>query len=446
MEIFLEDEFSDAIEKLKDNPRQTKEIINLLLHSIKTGTFVQILNVENRIHELANSNPYFSQDYVRKYVELFKDDWFLFSEPYRVHYFLPDNIGPIIPVVGEIDHSGTPERIIKVQFFRALIQKYNANYRNLCDMQQIAERLALIAETTPFVINPFTHSDLSNFDSLVDKSIKLIDDIEENANFQVHSFQICEELKKFPILRGYIETFLAGCIRDEHYSPLLLFLKENTDLNDAYLSELERGIALYESLPNEKNSTLNRIKREIKKQLENNEDFGDFLSELLIMNKLGKGRIVVKDKKIGEKHIDLEIKLAQKKILLEIRAPKMQRDSTIARAGFLRNKFDDAIIDKRRQLKEGLRLDTNPSIIADNLIYYVVIDGSKTPVAQDCMDLFVNENQENDLVSGVIVFRPLLGVAKSHHLALSGWIKNNPKGKNVLSTGELKNMYKILFE
>jgi hypothetical protein len=352
----------------------------------------------------------------------------------------------MIPVVGEIDHSFTPERLIKVQFFRALIQKCHANCKNLCDMQQIAERLASIADTTPFVTNPFENSDLSNFDSLVDKSLKLIDNIEERANFQVHFFQICKNLKKFPILKGYVEIFLAECIRDQRFSSLLWLLKENIDIYDAYLSELERGIALYESLPNEKKSTPKRIKNEIKTQLENNEDLGDFLSEILIMNKLGKDRIFVKDKKIGKKHIDLEIKLGQKKILLEIRAPNMQRESTITRGGFLKNKFDDAIVDKRRQLKEGLSSDTNPSIIAENLIYYVIIDGSKTPFAHDCMDLFINENQENDLVSGVIVFRPLPKLSKPHHLALSGWIKNNPKGKNVLSTDELNEIYKILFE
>lgn len=445
MEIILEEEFSKAVVNLNNNPFQCEEILNLLLQSIKSGTLIQILNVDNRVHEIANSNPYFSQEYIRKYVVLCRDYWFL-PEPPSVHYFLPDNIGPMIPVVGEIDHSFTPERLIKVQFFRALIQKCHANCKNLCDMQQIAERLASIADTTPFVTNPFENSDLSNFDSLVDKSLKLIDNIEERANFQVHFFQICKNLKKFPILKGYVEIFLAECIRDQRFSSLLWLLKENIDIYDASLSELERGIALYESLPNEKKSTPKRIKNEIKTQLENNEDLGDFLSEILIMNKLGKDRIFVKDKKIGKKHIDLEIKLGQKKILLEIRAPNMQRESTITRGGFLKNKFDDAIVDKRRQLKEGLSSDTNPSIIAENLIYYVIIDGSKTPFAHDCMDLFINENQENDLVSGVIVFRPLPKLSKPHHLALSGWIKNNPKGKNVLSTDELNEIYKILFE
>jgi hypothetical protein len=311
-------------------------------------------------------------------------------------------------------------------------------------MQQIAIRLEEIADSTPFVANPYKKSDLNNFDTLVSKSLELIDRIEDRAEFKVYFYQICKNLKKYPILKGYIEIFLAGCIWKERYSPLLWLLGGNSDHNE-YLSELEQGIKLYEVLPNEKNTTPKRIKAEIKKQLENYEDLGDFLSELLIINRFGEKRIVVKDKKIGNKYIDLEIQLGEKKVLFEIRAPNMQADSKLTGGGFLKNKFEYAIVDKRRQLRDGLSSDTNPLVIADNLYYYVVIDGGKTPIAQDVMDLFTEENQKNDLVSGVIVFRPRENHTCSHNLALSGWIKNNPKGRNVLSKDELNEIEKILF-
>jgi hypothetical protein len=122
----------------------------------------------------------------------------------------------------------------------------------------------------------------------------------------------------------------------------------------------------------------------------------------------------------------------------------MQRDATICGSGFLKNKFDTAIVDKRRQLKQGLSSDINPLIDTNNLFYYVVIDGSKTPIAQGYMDLFIQENQQNDLVSGVIVFRPR--IIDAHHIALYGWIKNNPKARNMLSLEEKKELRDILFE
>jgi hypothetical protein len=441
--IFLEEEFSDAVTRLQTNPLQTDEILILLLGSIRKGTLYQILNVEQRVHEIANSNPVFSQKYIRKYVELCNDLWVL--APPSVHFFLSDNIGPLIPAVSGIDHSLLHERLIKMHFFRALIQKCDSNCKNLSEMQVLAERLAEIAESTPFVINPYKPGDLGNYNSLVDKSLHLIEDIEDRAQYNVHYYQICRNLSRCSILKGYVELFLIKCIRDQRFSSLLWLLAENSELHDAYLCEFERGLQLYESLPNEKHTTIGRIKKEIKNQLENNEDFGDFLSELLIMNKFGSGQILVKDKKIGKKFIDLEIRLRDKKVLFEIRAPEMQRDSTITGVGFLRNKFDDAIIDKRRQLKEGLDQNLDPLITPEDILFYVVIDGSKTPIAHDCMDLFVNENQENDLVSGVIVFRPINKITKAHHLSLSGWIKNNPKGRNVLSPDELTELSQILF-
>jgi hypothetical protein len=377
-------------------------------------------------------------------VESCKDLWFL-SEPPSVHFFLSDKIGPLIHVVGGIDHSLLPERLIKMQFFRALIQKCDSNCKNLSEMQSLAERLAEIAETTPFVANPYKRKDLSNYTALVDKSLQLIEDIETRAQYNVHFYQICRNLNRCPTLKAYVELFLIECIRDQRFSSLLWLLAENTDVHDAYLCELERGLQLYESIPNEKHTTIGRIKKEIKNQLGKNEDFGDLLSEFLIMNKVGRGRIIVKDKKIGKKFIDLEIRLGAKKILFEITAPEMQRDSRITGVGFLKNKYDDAIVDKRRQLREGLDHNKDPLILTEDIFFYVVIDGSKTPIAHDCMDLFVNENQVNDLVSGVIVYRPLNKVTKIHHLTLSGWIKNNPKGRNVLSPDELTELSQILF-
>jgi len=233
------------------------------------------------------------------------------------------------------------------------------------------------------------------------------------------------------------------CVRDQQFSPLLSLLIDDTEENQVILNELDHGIQLYQTLRNEKNTTDLRITLEIEKQLKNENDFWNFLSELIIMNKIGKDRILVKDKKIGSKYIDLAVQLGEKTVLLEITTPDIQRDAKILNAGFLTSKYDSAIDAKRQQLSEGLKNDSR--IDSSDLFYFVVIDGSKTPIEYEEMNLFTHNNQDDDLVSCVIIVRRKFIPGELQHYKLIGKIITNPKGKNILPSTEIEKLNRIIF-
>jgi hypothetical protein len=157
-------------------------------------------------------------------------------------------------------------------------------------------------------------------------------------------------------------------------------------------------------------------------------------------------RIIVKDKKIGVNDLDLEVRLSNRKLLLEITVPEIQRDAQIHGAGFLGSKFDSAVDAKRKQLNHGLETNTNFGIIAEDILFYVVIDGSYTPSAYELIDLFTHNNQENDLVGGVIIVRRNDFSNTIPKIQLSGRIINNPKARNVLSEEEINELSWTLFE
>jgi len=439
--IFLNETFS----KLEQPPQNTEEILKFLFDLIKNNKISCISNIENRIHEIANTNPNFSRAYILQYSEKFRDSWFLYELPLFVHYFFPDNIGFVMSAVRQIDHSSLQKRMIKIQFLRVLIQKCFSNDRNLGDMQSIVTPLMEIADATPYVTNPFRPSDMNKLDTLVDKALRLITNIEDRAHLQdLDIIQIQRNLARFPLIEKYCADFLKHCLGTQKYSPLLELLDELNVKNQALLSEIDDGIYLYEITRNEKCSTSQQLTKNIQDQLTDENRFWTLVTELIIMNRFGSQMIVVKDKKIGVKDLDLEVQLPDRTIILEITVPEMQRDAQILGGGFLASKFDSAIDAKRKQLKHGLETNTNSGIIAENLLFYVIIDGSYTPYAYELIDLFTHNNQKNDLVGGVIIVRRNDRYT-SPFVQLSGTIIHNPKGRNKLSKEEENELSRIIF-
>jgi len=444
--ISLNESFTDLCVKLEQRPQETDEILSFLFDRLKDGKFLNIENIENRIHEIANTNPTFSQNYILKYSREFRDQWWVYESPPFVQFFLPDNIGFVISAVTQIDHSTIPERMIKMQFLRALIQKCDANCQNLVDIQAIATHLAGIADSIPYVKNPFKLSDMSTYCTLVDKSITLIIKIEERAHLDDLDFQkIFASLSKYPHIHRYCANFLQKCMKNQIYSPLLELLNDNTLSNKALLSEINEGIYLLEIVKNGKYSTPQQLTKSIQDRLYDENQFWTLVAELIITNRFGSRKIVVKDKKIGVKDIDLEVQLPNRTILLEITTPDLQRDAQIQGAGFLLSKFDSAIDAKRKQLARGLATNCDPTIRGEDLLFYVVIDGSFTPNAYEFIGLFTHNNQENDIVGGAIVVRRNNDSNNCPLVQLSGRIIHNPNGRNALSEKEENELCNTLF-
>jgi hypothetical protein len=147
--------------------------------------------------------------------------------------------------------------MIKIQFLKILIQICYSNRRNLNDMQSIVSQLAEIAKATPYVTNPYKSSDMNKFDALVDKSLKLITNIEDRAHLQDLDIKKIQcNLVCYPLIAKYCEDFLKHCVDTQKYSPLLDLLSEVDTKNHALLSEINNGICIYEGTRNDKCSTL----------------------------------------------------------------------------------------------------------------------------------------------------------------------------------------------
>jgi len=444
--VSLNETFTDLYTKLEQKPHDADELLTFLFERLKDGKFLNIENIENRIHELANTNPDFSRSYILKYSREFRDRWWVYESPQFIRFFLPDNIGFVISAVKQIDHSPLPERMIKMQFLRALIQKCDANCQNLDNMQFIAIHLAEITNSIPYVENPFKPSDMNTYQTLVDKSLSLISKIEERAHLNDLNFKkIQSSLSTYPFIGRYCADFLQICIKNRTYSPLLELLSEESPSNNALLSEINEGIRLSEMIKNGKYSTPRQLAKGVQDRLCDENQFWTLVTEFIITNRFGCRKIVVKDKKIGLKDIDLEVQLSRRKILLEITTPDLQRDAQIQGSGFLSSKFDSAIDAKRKQLTQGLASNCDPSLKEEDLLFYVVIDGSYTPYAYEFIDLFTHNNQESDIVGGVIIVRRNDSSNNCPLVQLSGRIIHNPKGRNALSKKEENELCHFLF-
>jgi hypothetical protein len=293
--ISLNESFTELCAKIELKPQETDEILIFLFDRLKDGKFLYIQNIKNRIHEIANTNPKFSQNYIVKYSKEFSNQWWVFESPLYIHSFLPDNIGFVISAVKQIDHSVIPERMIKMQFLRALIQKCDANCQNLTDIQAIATHLAEIADSISYVKNPFKPSHMNSYRTLVDDSITLITKIEERAHLDNLDFsKIFSSLSKYSHIHRYCAVFLQRCMKNRTYSPLLELLSDNNPSNIALLWEINTGIRLSEKINNEKYLTLRQLTEGIRDRLCDENQFWTLVSELIITNRFGSRKIVVK--------------------------------------------------------------------------------------------------------------------------------------------------------
>ena len=61
------------------------------------------------------------------------------------------------------------------------------------------------------------------------------------------------------------------------------------------------------------------------------------------------------------------------------------------------------------------------------------------------MNLFTHNNQDDDLVSCVIIVRRKFIPGELQHYKLIGKIITNPKGKNILPSTEIEKLNRIIF-
>ena len=218
------------------------------------------------------------------------------------------------------------------------------------------------------------------------------------------------------------------------------------------LSVLNTGIKFYETLPNELRITKKDIENDIYSILSDETRFWDFLSELIVLNRLStvfdKDRVIIKDKQFGKKKndanfIDFEIQMKMRNILLEVTSPKMQKSVLFHDVGFLNNHYASRLSKKRDQLKKGLK---KADIPAEDFFepYFVIIDTTNTSLGYSYQDFFERSVNGLDIISGIILlaWTPIFKNNRPQ-IAISGTIYSNPRGKNLLSENETTELNQI---
>ena len=493
---------------LRNHPSQLNAILDLYFYWINKGLYFKIRNFEWILEEIMKKDnsilPLFIKSFRKideKYSYVIVPDIFQHLVKYNIEIGISEAI--------KLKSKNKIEKLIKSKLLEVIIGCCYSDKKNARHIQELAKYLLQEAQQKPY-INIVIKSNLINspkltkeeYNILVDKVSKLLEDLRtKKEKYDFNS--LAKTLKKYPIVNKYGEDILRNCKEKKIHSPLLRLLdEEEPDLTKikiredeskltkaikldflrsqfwpkAYLTELNNGLSLFEKIKNPKYDTKEKKKKYIRDMLLNEQSFWGFLSELIVMNRLGEERIKFKDRIFGNKDIDIETEIFNKPLFFEITHPRMDRKLRLANKMIeLKNRAFSIIENKYKQImKSGVY--EHPEYM-DNFYFYVVIDISGSMIDEyDLLDslfgtlkmsLIFNKktgevikefaarsqdslsykNKKTETVSGVIYFKEELGFREnlSPYIKLNGKIINNPFGTRVLSEKEMKRLNSILF-
>jgi hypothetical protein len=458
----------DVIDYIEQNPKKTKIILDLTFPRIFTPEGYSLCQF---IAKAANLNPRITEGYIKRYYSEFSHLWPTYDSPLLCECFISNNLDAALKTLETIPAKSRDDILFKVQFYRCILQKCETDIQSVQPLiQKIANHIKDAAQSIPYVSN-LNYTKKECITSILEKSLQLIDEIEDRIHIKEFDYaQLNQTLDNYPQLKKYAGQIISDCQQKKKFSSLLWLL----DLGDAekniydrgipqkpgdilykqcVLEILNRGIQLYTSLPNQKSTTLIRKENDLKSKLKNENEFWDLISELIILLRISDSpmgsQILIKDRQIGQKKnestfIDIEIELPQRKVLLEITSPRMQKNVLFQKAGFLTNHYASVIGGKREQLNKGLKKE-NTAIDNFSEPYYIIIDTTKTPFGYTCQDIFEYTSTGIDLVGGIILINWMPVIKNNHpHIEISATIRHNPNGKNLLSNDETTELKRIL--
>jgi hypothetical protein len=507
----------DANEKVLDEivmclgryPSKNREILFLCFYWINKGLYFKIRNFDWVLEQLMKKDNSLLSLFI-KYFRKVNLPYSLVIIPSIFEKLAKHNIRLAITEVKSIAPKGKLERQIKLELFRVIIGCIYKDKKNLAHVQRVAKYLLDISKDRPYIkanINKelLTTQDLNEnkFNDLVDKVYNLINEMKVRWDKRFNYSKIFDNLKKYPYVKKYGEEVIQRCKDDKKYSPLFWLLEnEVPDISKykltgkeneldraikanyirgefwprAYLNELDKGLYLFEKINNPKRKTNREKKKYIQDILKSNESFWNFLSELIVMNRLV-NQIKSKDFVIGENDVDLEAELFNKTIFFEITSPDIDRKLKLANGAIaLKNKAFSVIEKKYKQLmKSGICSEPK---YKDKFYFYIIIDISNSTIDEYVLlnalfgseqlklifdkkerkvvdqyasrdtDSIGHKNIRTEVISGVIYFKRELFFRKDEKpfIKLIGKIINNPFGKRTLSEKELTELSKILFD
>ena len=490
-------------------PSRNRKIIFLYFYWINKGLYFKIKNFDWVLDQLMKRDNSLLSLFI-KYFKKINVPYSYVIVPSIFEKLAKHNIRLAITEVKSITPKGKLERQIKLELFRVIIGCIYKNKKYLAHVQRIAKYLIDKAKDRPYIkvnINKelLTAQDLdiNKFNDLVDKVYNLINEMKVRWDKRFNYSKIFDNLKKYPYVKKYGEEVIQKCRDGKNYCPLFWLLEnEIPDISKykltggeseldraikvnyirsefwpkAYLSELDKGLHLFEKINNPKRKTNEKKKKYIQDNLKSNESFWNFLSELIVMNRLV-NQIKSKDFVIGENDIDLEAELFNKTIFFEITSPDIDRNLKLANGAVaLKNKAFSVIEKKYQQLmKSGI---CNEPKYKDKFYFYIIIDISNSTIddymllnalfgseqlklifdkkegkvvdqyATRDTDSIGHKNIRTEVISGVIYFKRELFFGKDGKpfISLIGKIINSPFGKRTLSEKELVELSKILFD
>ena len=460
----------EVIDYIEQNPKNTKEILDLVVPRIFTDGYTLC----QPIARAAERNPEITEEYIRL---CFSDSdfrsKFLIQDctPPLFHCFLSNNFMIALNFLQKYS-SNSPEQIhIKLHFYRFILQKCeNEGINEDAIIRKIAQLLDNEIQSLPFAPRLIYNIEKGSVSELRDKSLELIEVVTIRQIFADLCYEsMLSGLCWYDFLKKYGDKIVKECRDKKQYSPLLFLLDFSILKKNVYgrevienpiniinniirLSVLNTGIKFYETLPNELRITKKDIENDIYSILSDETRFWDFLSELIVLNRLStvfdKDRVIIKDKQFGKKKndanfIDFEIQMKMRNILLEVTSPKMQKSVLFHDVGFLNNHYASRLSKKRDQLKKGLK---KADIPAEDFFepYFVIIDTTNTSLGYSYQDFFERSVNGLDIISGIILlaWTPIFKNNRPQ-IAISGTIYSNPRGKNLLSENETTELNQI---
>src|SRR5208283_684661 len=309
----------EVIDYIEQNPKNTKEILDLAFPRIFTPDGYFLCQF---IAKAANLNSRITEEYIRRYYSEFPQLWPTYDSPRLGECFISNNFDTALKTLENIPTNSREDIQFKVQFYRCILRKCETEIQSVHPLiQKIANHLKDDAQSIPYVSN-LKYTKKECITSILEKSLQLIDEIEDRIHIKEFDYaQLNQTLDNYPQLKKYARQMLSDCQQKRKYSSLLWLL----DLGDAekniydrvipqkpkdilykqcLLEILNNGIRLYESLLNQKSTTIKRKEMDLKSKLKNENEFWDLISELIILLRISDSpqgsRTLIKDRQIGQ--------------------------------------------------------------------------------------------------------------------------------------------------
>ena len=496
------------IMSLRRYPKAKSKILDLYFYWINKGVDYKISHFDWVLEEIMKKEPSILNLFLMRFHEIKNISKRHVITPHLFESLAKQDTSRSLKEIKKLRPKNKRERLMIFNMYEKIIGLCYENETLYPNINELAKILLNLKKSRNYISakidkNYLDKSSINkkNYDSLVNQTRNLLDQLRtrsESFNYP----KIYNNLEKYKVIKKICNVLVNDCENEGLYSPLLdLLEKEEPDTknieilksdsdqkkvfkqwlfyggysNRAYLTELEKGCNAILKTNNGKYTTKEKKIKYIQEQVKNEQQFWNFISEIVFMNKIGEKRIVSKDFKTTTNDLDFKTNIFGKTIFFEVTSPETDRNLRLANGAVaLGNKSISVIDNKYSQIVSGVYgLDRHDP----KTLFYIVIDITNNTIDEYMLmnSLFGTEvltmifdkakkksiaeylSREKDalghkkpkagMIGGVIYFKRDLNITEngSANITLKGNIINNPLSSKVLNDQEVKAFKKILF-